>query len=52
MSLIYRLAESGCFLLNKLPGGGAKGSMSDMFSGKCDEIRLPGFMKKGLTIRQ
>ena len=52
MSLIYRLAEGGCFLLNKLPGGGAKGSMSGMFSGKCNEIRLPRSMHKGLTVRQ
>lgn len=51
MSLIYKVAEKGCFLLNKLPGGGPKGSMSELISGN-DEIKLPLFMKSGINIKQ
>jgi len=43
MSFVYKGAEKGCFLLNKLPGGGPKGDMYDLISGN-DEIKLPRSM--------
>lgn len=51
MSFIYKVAERGCFLLNKFPGGGPKGSMSDLISGN-DVIKLPGSMHRGLDIKE
>ena len=48
MSLIYKIAEKGCFLLNRLPRG-PKGSMSDLISGS-DEIKLPRCMNSGLVM--
>ncbi|MBR3082585.1 MAG: alpha/beta hydrolase [Clostridiales bacterium] len=51
MSLVYKAAEKCCFILNKLPGGGPKGDMSDLISGN-DDIRLPGCMHSGLDIRE
>jgi len=50
LSILYKIAENGCFLLNKLPGGGAKGSMSDMFSGDSLDVRLPRFLTRGTTV--
>lgn len=50
MSLIYKITEKGCFLLNRLPGG-PKGSMSDLISGS-DEIKLPRCMNSGLDIKE
>ena len=51
MSLIYKIAEKGCFLLNKFPGGGPKGSMAELISGS-DEIILPRCMHSGLEIKE
>ncbi len=51
MSFVYKIAEKGCFLLNKLPGGGPKGSMSGLFSGN-DKIKLPRNMYSGLDIKE
>ena len=45
MSLIYRACEKTAFILNRLPGGGLKGSMSDLLAGNGD-IKLPGFMQR------
>ena len=51
MSFAYKVAEKGCFLLNKLPGGGPKGDMSDLISGN-DEIKLPRSMHSGLDLKE
>jgi len=51
MSFVYKVAEKGCFLMNKLPGGGPKGDMSDLISGN-DEIKLPRCMHSGLDIKE
>ncbi len=51
MSLIYKIVEKGCFLLNNLPGGGPKGKMSKLISGN-DEIKLPRSMYSGLDIKE
>lgn len=51
MSFIYKVAEKGCFILNRFPGGGPKGSMSDLISGK-DVIKLPRSMYSGLDIKE
>lgn len=51
MSFIYKVAEKGCFLLNKFPGGGPKGSMSDLISGD-EVIKLPRFMYSGLDVKE
>ena len=51
MSFVYKVAEKGCFLLNKLPGGGPKGDMSDLISGN-DEIKLPRSMHSGLDLKE
>ena len=51
MSFVYKVAEKGCFLLNKLPGGGPKGSMSDLIEGS-EEIKLPRSMYSGLDIEE
>lgn len=51
MSIVYKVAEKGCFLLNKFPGGGPKGSMSDLISGN-DEIKLPRSMHSGLDLKE
>jgi acetyl esterase/lipase len=50
MSLIYKIAEKGCFLLNRFPGG-PKGSMSELISGS-DEIKLPRCLNSGLDIKE
>jgi len=51
MSFVYKVAEKGCFLLNKLPGGGPKGNMSELISGN-EKIKLPGNMYSGLDIKE
>lgn len=51
MSIVYKVVEKGCFLLNKFPGGGPKGSMSDLISGN-DEIKLPRSMHSGLDLKE
>ena len=51
MSFVYKVAEKGCFLLNKLPGGGPKGDMSELISGN-DEIKLPRSMHSGLDLKE
>lgn len=51
MSFVYKVAEKGCFLLNKLPGGGPKGDMSDLISCN-DEIKLPRSMHSGLDLKE
>ncbi len=52
MSTIYRVIEKGCFMINKLPGGGVKGNIFDLLPKEEDKIRLPGFMKRGLIINE
>lgn len=52
MSLIYKIAEKGCFLLNKLPGGGPKGSMSGSMSADVQTVKIPRSMYSGLDVKE
>jgi len=52
MSLIYKIAEKGCFLLNRLPGGGPKGSMSGDLSADDSAVKIPRNMYSGLNVKE
>ena len=51
MSLSYCIVEKSCYMLNRLPGDGARGLLMGGFKEPTDKVELPGFVKKsGLSI--